>query len=60
MTDFIRHGSPLFRRTSLAMFAAGVATFGALYCVQPLMPEFSRYFGVSAAQSALSLSSSAC
>lgn len=39
------------------MFAAGVATFGALYCVQPLMPEFSRYFGVSAAQSALSLSS---
>jgi YNFM family putative membrane transporter len=38
------------------MFAAGVATFGALYCVQPLMPEFSRYFGVSAAASALSLS----
>jgi hypothetical protein len=24
------------------MFAAGVATFGLLYCVQPLMPEFSR------------------
>jgi len=38
------------------MFAAGVATFGSLYCVQPLMPEFSRYFGVSAAESALSLS----
>jgi YNFM family putative membrane transporter len=54
--DFIRHGSPLFRRTNLAMFAAGVATFGSLYCVQPLMPEFSRYFGVSAAESALSLS----
>jgi MFS transporter, YNFM family, putative membrane transport protein len=53
---FIRHGTPAFRRTNLAMFAAGVATFGLLYCVQPLMPEFSRQFAVSAAQSALSLS----
>ncbi len=52
----IRHGTPEFRRANLAMFAAGVATFGLLYCVQPLMPEFSRQFGVSAAQSALSLS----
>jgi YNFM family putative membrane transporter len=52
----IRHGTPAFRRTNLAMFAAGVATFGLLYCVQPLMPEFSRQFHVSAAQSALSLS----
>jgi len=52
----IRHGTPAFRRTNLAMFAAGLATFGLLYCVQPLMPEFSREYGVSAAQSALSLS----
>ena len=54
--EFIRHGTQAFRRTNLAMFAAGVATFGLLYCVQPLLPEFSRQFGVSAAQSALSLS----
>lgn len=54
--SYIRHGTPAFRRTNLAMFAGGVATFGLLYCVQPLMPEFSRQFGVSAAQSALSLS----
>ena len=53
---FIRHGTQAFRRTNLAMFAGGVATFGLLYCVQPLMPEFSRQFQVSAAQSALSLS----
>jgi hypothetical protein len=26
------------------MFAAGVATFGSLYCVQPLLPEFSRCY----------------
>ncbi|MGA2777067.1 MAG: MFS transporter [Steroidobacteraceae bacterium] len=38
------------------MFAAGVATFGLLYCVQPLMPAFSRYYGVSAATSSLCLS----
>ncbi|MBS0201149.1 MAG: MFS transporter [Proteobacteria bacterium] len=38
------------------MFAAGLATFGLLYCVQPLMPEFSREYGVNEAQSALSLS----
>lgn len=54
--EFIRHGAPIFRRTNLAMFAAGVATFGLLYCVQPLMPEFSRYYGLSAATSSLCLS----
>ena len=54
--DFIRHGTPAFRHTNLALFAAGFATFGLLYCVQPLMPAFSRIYGVSAATSALSLS----
>lgn len=54
--DFIRHGTPAFRRANLALFAAGFATFGLLYCVQPLMPGFSRHFGVGAAASALSLS----
>ena len=53
---YIRHGTPLFRRTNLALFAAGIATFGLLYCVQPLMPEFSKDFGVNAAGAALSLS----
>ncbi len=54
--DFIRHGTPAFRHTNLALFAAGFATFGLLYCVQPLMPAFSHAYGVSAATSALSLS----
>jgi YNFM family putative membrane transporter len=56
MENFLYHGTPAFRRANLALFAAGVATFGLLYCVQPLMPEFSRQFHVSAAESALSLS----
>jgi len=55
-SDWIRHGTPAFRRTNLALFAAGFATFGLLYCVQPLMPEFTRDYHVSAATSALSLS----
>jgi YNFM family putative membrane transporter len=54
--DLIRHGTPAFRHTNLALFAAGFATFGLLYCVQPLMPQFSQHYGVSAAASALSLS----
>jgi MFS transporter, YNFM family, putative membrane transport protein len=52
----IHHGTPAFRRTNLALFAAGFATFGLLYCVQPLMPEFSRDYGVSEAGAAMSLS----
>lgn len=55
-SSFIHHGTPAFRRTNLALFAAGFATFGLLYCVQPLMPEFSRHYGVSEAGAALSLS----
>lgn len=52
----IRHGTRAFRRTNLALFSAGFATFGLLYCVQPLMPEFSREYGINEATSALSLS----
>jgi YNFM family putative membrane transporter len=54
--EFIHHGTPEFRRINWALFAAGFATFGLLYCVQPLLPEFSRDYGVGEAVSALSLS----
>src|SRR5215218_3211704 len=49
-------GTPAFRRLNLALFAAGFSTFAILYCVQPLLPEFSQEFQVSAAVSSLSLS----
>jgi YNFM family putative membrane transporter len=52
----IRHGTPEFRHTTLALFSAGFATFALLYCVQPLMPVFAREFHVSAAKSSLPLS----
>ena len=55
-SGYVQHGTPAFRRINLALFAAGFATFGLLYCVQPLLPEFSRDYGVGEAASALSLS----
>lgn len=48
--------SPEYRRISIALFLAGVATFALLYSTQPLLPMLSTHFGVSAANSALSVS----
>ena len=54
--DHIALGTPEYRRAALGMAASGFATFALLYCVQPLMPIFSRDFGVSPAAASLSLS----
>lgn len=51
-----RLGDPEYRRISVALFAAGLATFALLYSTQPLLPELVTAFGVTAAQSTLSLS----
>jgi YNFM family putative membrane transporter len=51
-----RVGDPEFRRVSVALFAAGLATFALLYTPQPLLPELAAAFGVSAGQSTLSVS----
>ncbi len=49
-------GEPAYRRVTLALFAAGVATFALLYCTQPLLPELAGQFGLTPAESALSVS----
>src|SRR5699024_643508 len=49
-------GDRRFRNASLALFAAGFATFASVYCVQPLMPLLSAHFHVTPAVSSLSLS----
>ncbi|TDL30824.1 MFS transporter [Jeotgalibacillus sp. S-D1] len=54
--SFIQKGTPIFRKTSLAFFAAGFNTFAILYSTQPLLPVFSQEFGVSPATSSLSIS----
>jgi len=43
-------------RVTLALFSAGLATFALLYCVQPILPVLSAQFGVSPAESSISLS----
>ncbi|WP_448202995.1 MFS transporter [Azospirillum sp. sgz302134] len=54
--DYLVAGSPAYRRASAILFVAGFSTFATLYCVQPLMPEFTREFGVTPAESSLALS----
>lgn len=53
---YLEQGTAGYLRANLALFAAGFSTFSSMYAVQPLMPEFSREFGISAAMSSLSLS----
>lgn len=54
--EYLVAGSPAYKRASRILFVAGFSTFATLYCVQPLMPEFVREFGVSPAESSLALS----
>jgi YNFM family putative membrane transporter len=49
-------GEPGYRRISVALFAAGVATFASLYSTQAVLPELSAAFHVSPSASAWSLS----
>jgi YNFM family putative membrane transporter len=53
---YIERGGAAFRRTNLAMFAAGFATFALMYSVQPLLPVFARDFVVSPMVASLALS----
>jgi YNFM family putative membrane transporter len=52
----IAHGTPAFRRTTIALGTAGFSTFALLYSIQPLLPVFSQHFRVTAAGASLSLS----
>jgi len=52
----ISSDSPRYRLVNLALFCAGFITFVTLYDIQPLLPLFSREFGVSPAIGSLPLS----
>lgn len=54
--EHIKKGTKAFRKTNIAFFAAGFNTFAILYSTQPLMPEFTKDFGVSPTMASLSLS----
>ncbi|GGF15787.1 MFS transporter [Williamsia phyllosphaerae] len=49
-------GSVPFRKATIALFAAGMAAFMAMYHVQAMLPVFSDHFGVSPTTSALTVS----
>lgn len=53
---FLERNSRQFHRVNIAFFAAGLATFAVLYCVQPIFPIYSEKFHVSPAVASLSLS----
>ncbi|HEX3638916.1 MAG TPA: MFS transporter [Paraburkholderia sp.] len=55
-TPYLERGTRAYWRASIALLFAGYATFSLLYCVQPLLPAFSKAFSVTPAQSSLSLS----
>ncbi|MFI6827277.1 MFS transporter [Kribbella sp. NPDC050241] len=51
-----RPGDREYRKLSIALFAAGLATFALLYSTQPLLPELVDAFHVSPSQSAFTVS----
>ena len=54
--DLIQTGTPEYRRLSVAMVMAGFSTFSLLYSAQPLLPEFTARFGVTAEAASLAVS----
>jgi MFS transporter, YNFM family, putative membrane transport protein len=52
----ITSGTPAYRRLSLALVIAGLATFSLLYSVQSLLPVFAHEFSVSAGEASLVVS----
>lgn len=51
----LRRGEPGYRRCSIALFCAGIATFATLYTTQPLLPLFVDDMHVSPGASTLTL-----
>ncbi|MFF3483731.1 MFS transporter [Streptomyces sp. NPDC002701] len=54
--DRLTPGGPGYRRMSLALFLAGVATFALLYSTQALLPLVSADFGVTASTASWTVS----
>lgn len=49
-----RPGESGYRRTTVALFLAGLVTFATIYCTQPLLPMIGSHFGVSPAEATIS------
>ncbi|MFC7392772.1 MFS transporter [Scopulibacillus cellulosilyticus] len=53
---YIERGTKHYWKSNLALFFGGFVTFSILYTTQPLMPIFSKHFGISPSVASLSLS----
>lgn len=49
-------GTTDYQKAGICIFLLGFASFSLIYCVQPLLPEFTHAFGVTASKSSLALS----
>ena len=56
MEKKIRKGSKKFFVANAALFLGGLVTFGAEYCVQPIIPVFTKTFGLEPATASLAVS----
>src|SRR4051812_21454651 len=56
MSDYLRRGTPAYRRATLAMFCAGFSSFALLYTVQPLLPLLAKGFAIGPAVASLAMS----
>ncbi len=52
----IEAGTPAFRRVTVAAFSCGFSIFAILYCPQPVLPLLTQEFGITPAQSSLTVS----
>ena len=53
---YIHKGTKQYLKTNIAFFVAGFNTFTILYCVQPLLPNFSQHYELSPTVASLALS----
>ena len=56
MSSKITQGSKKFFVANAALFLGGLVTFGAEYCVQPIIPVFTQDFGLEPASASLAVS----
>ncbi|CAL4325570.1 Inner membrane transport protein YnfM [Buchnera aphidicola (Mindarus abietinus)] len=54
--ELVKRNTKKFIKIALSFFFAGFSTFSILYCVQPILPIFSKEFHLTPSQSSISLS----
>ncbi|MDF2500497.1 MAG: major facilitator superfamily 1 [Anaerosporomusa subterranea] len=56
MNNYIQKGTPQYWRAISALFLGTLASFGIMYCTQPLIPIFSKEFGLNPSVASLAMS----